>query len=345
MVKKILLLSALAVLVTGSLYAKATVRVKDISYLKGVRKNQLKGYGLVVGLAGKGDSAQNPLTKATLKNFFDTVGISVDETRMSTKNVAVVMVTADIDGFINEGDRITVQASSVGDAKTLSGGMLMQTALKGADGITYAVAQGSVIVPEGRNTVTTVGTVPMGAIVEKTLMSDFLENGAFTVVLSSSDFKTVNNIAAAIRGQFADAPLAMNDAKSITVSIPSNFISNTVDFITKVQDLEVELDTTAKVVIDERTGVIVMGEDVRVASAGVSVAGIKIKIDAASSADAAGGTPSAKKKPNQTIPDGTSVKAVVDNLNELGVDVKDIIQVLLALKSAGALSAEIIVNP
>ena len=320
------------------------VRVKDISYLKGVRKNQLKGYGLVVGLAGKGDSAQNPLTKATLKNFFDTIGVSVDETRMTTKNVAVVMVTADIDGFINEGDRISVMASSVGDAKTLAGGMLLQTALKGADGVTYAVAQGSIIVPEGRNTVTTVGTVPMGAIVEKTLTSDFIENGAFTVVLSASDFKTINNIAAAIRGQFADAPLTQNDAKSITVSIPSNFISNTVEFISKVQELEVEMDTTAKVVIDERTGVIVMGEDVRVSSAGVSVAGIKIKIDAAAAADA-GGTPSAKKKPNQTIPDGASVKSIVDNLNELGVDVKDIIQVLLALKSAGALNAEIIVNP
>ncbi|MBI4977761.1 MAG: flagellar basal body P-ring protein FlgI [Spirochaetes bacterium] len=347
MLKRILLPLALIAFIAGAAYPKATVRVKDISFLKGVRKNQLKGYGLVVGLAGKGDSAQNPLTKATMQNFFDNLGIAVNDARMTTKNVAAVMVTADIEGFIAEGDRITVQAASIGDAKTLSGGVLLQTALKGADGVIYAVAQGNVAVTDGKGAVTTVGTVPDGAIIEKALVSDFLENGSFTLVLRAPDFKTANNVREAIQTRYADAGVVPIDAKSIGVAIPTNSLSNAVDFISKVQELEIEQDVSAKVVIDERSGVIVMGEDVRVSSAAVSVAGMKIKISDTTAtqagADTEGG--SKKKSANKVIPDATTVKALVDSMNDLGIDVKDIIQVLIALKTAGALNAEIIVNP
>lgn len=315
------------------LTAKTQARIKDISYLKGVRENQLRGYGIVIGLNGKGDSSSNPITKATMQNLMDGIGISLGDAKFQTKNLAVVMVTVDIPPSVNEGDKIGVTVSSIGDAKSLQGGVLLQTALKGADDVIYAVAQGSTIIADLK--MPTTAFVPSGAIVEKNITAEYLDGNKFTLILNNGDFQTVQNISAAIREKFEDITIANNDFKNITLTIPEEYKDRQTEFIALVQETEVETDTVAKVVINEKAGVVVIGEDVRVSSVGVSVAGIKVQVDRDTGN---------KKNANNVIENSATVKALVDNLDDLGVDIKEIIQILLALKRAGALQADIVLE-
>ncbi len=333
--KKILVILFIALTIPNiSLMAKATSRIKDITYIKGIRKNQLRGYGLVVGLSGKGDSSQNPITKATVENFLNNIGINIESDSFQTKNLAVVIVTTEIDAFAHEGDRITVQVSSIGDAKSLAGGILLQTALKGADDTIYAVAQGPIIVADKK--ALTTASLPQGAIIEKTITSQYIEENTFTLILNNADFKTIQNISTSIKENYPDAAITNSSMKNITVTIPTEYNDNKIEFISLIQALEVESDVNARVVIDEKSGVVVIGEDVRVSSAGISIAGMKIEIDPL--------TGEKKSDPNIKIDDSTTVEALVNNLNALGVDIKDTIQILIALKNAGALQAEIVLQ-
>lgn len=320
-------------LTSAILTAKTQARIKDISYLKGVRENQLRGYGIVIGLNGKGDSSNNPITKATLQNLLDGIGISLGDAKFQTKNLAVVMVTVDIPPSVNEGDKIGVTVSSIGDAKSLQGGVLLQTALKGADDVIYAVAQGPTVIADLK--MPTTASVPSGAIVEKNITAEYLDGNNFTLVLNNGDFQTAQNISAAIREKFTDITIANNDFKNITLTIPEEYKDRQTEFIALVQETEVETDTVAKVVINEKAGIVVIGEDVRVSSVGVSVAGIKVQVDR-DTGD--------KKTANNVVENSATVKALVDNLDDLGVDIKEIIQILLALKKAGALQADIVLE-
>lgn len=316
-----------------ALLAKATSRIKDITYINGIRKNQLRGYGLVVGLAGKGDSSKNPITVATVQNFLENIGINLDSPSFQTKNLAVVMVTAEIDAFAHEGDRITIQVSSIGDAKSLEGGVLLQTALKAADDNVYAVAQGPIIVNGSSKTT---AMLPQGAIIERTITSEYIEGNDFTLVLNHGDFKTIQNITEAITEKYPETTVVPNNMKNITITVPEEYNDKKIEFISLIQEIEVESDNTAKIVIDEKSGVVVIGEDVRVASAGISIAGMKIEIDEL--------TGERKSEPNSVIENSTTVQTLVDSLNALGVDIKEIIQILIALKNAGSLNAEIILQ-
>lgn len=339
--KKPILAALFIIICSVAVFAKTSARIKDICYIKGIRKNQLKGFGLVVGLDGNGDSTRNPLTKATLENFFDSLGIKVEDEKYQTKNVAVVMISADVDGFIMEGDNIDVQVASVGDAKSLKNGMLLQTPLKGADGKTYAVAQGSLVTPSGKDSSQTVGVIPGGAIVEQQIISDFFNtnNSTITLILNRPDFKTMENISVALQDEFGSSlQVKVPDSKRIVVGLPNEYKANLIGFISKLEELEVETDSKAKVVINERSGIVVMGEEVKVSAVGISVAGLKLEVS-----DDPYGLED-EKDANKSYDSSTDVKSIVDNLNDLGVDVKDIIQILIALKDAGAINAEIVVK-
>lgn len=326
--KAIILLPLFIFLMYGSL----EVRVKDISYIQGIRKNQIRGYGLVVGLAGTGDSAGNNVTRATLNNFFNNIGLSVGEGAYKTKNMAVVIVTADIEGFVANGERLSVSVASIGDAKSIEGGVLLQTPLKAADGQTYAVAQGAVVV-SSKESGLTVGEIPDGAIAERELTSEYLSEDKFTLVLNNADFQTMNNLVEAISSEFSTISLNPMDSKSLEVSIPKEF-TNHVEFVSRLQSLSLNMENKAKVVIDERSGVVVMGEDVRVSAIGLSVGSIKIRV----------GKDENPPNRNNAIEESTDVETLIGSLNDLGIDVKDVIQVLLALKKAGAINAEILVR-
>jgi len=362
---KLRILLALAALLMA-VEAPAATRIKDITTVQGLRDNQLIGYGLVVGLNGTGDTLRNaPFTQQSLIGMLERLGVNTRGTTLRTANVAAVMVTANLPPFSTQGTRMDVTVSALGDAKSLQGGTLLVTPLLGADGEVYAVAQGSLAISgfaaEGEAAkltrgVPTVGRIPNGALIEREV--DFKLSGLKTLRFSlrNPDFTTARRIAAAVNDFLGADSAEPVDPGTVTVQVPKNYKGNIVQLLTEVEQLRVEPDQRARIIIDERSGVIVMGRDVRVSTVGVAQGNLTVSISErpvvsqpeALSEGVTTVTPQTDirvdtdpKKRLAIVREGVSLRELVDGLNALGIGPRDIISILQAIKSAGALQADI----
>lgn len=344
--------------------AQAT-RIKDIAAFDGVRDNQLVGYGLIVGLNGSGDSDQTKFPVQSLVNVLERMGVTINRNDVKVKNVAAVMVTATLPPFAKQGTKLDVTVSSLGDAKTIAGGTLVMTPLKGADNQVYAVAQGSVLTNSfafgGQGATATknhptAGRIAGGALVERELPNVLAGRTALRLNLAQADFTTASRVAAAINKQF-NGSAATGDGGSITVHIPSDFGNRPVDFIAQIENLEVIQDVPARVVVNERTGTIVMGEAVKIAAVAVSHGNLaltiketpKVSQPAPLSQGETTVVPRTEVKVREeqkrlsVLPPGNTIGDVVRGLNLLGVTPRDLISILQAIKAAGALQAELVI--
>lgn len=338
--------------------ADPAIRIKDIARLQGIRSNQLSGMGLIVGLNGTGDSSK--VDAQLVANAIAKWGGTINAADFKSKNLALVIITANLPPYLHQGDTMDVQVSSIGDAKSLQGGILLQSPLSGADGKVYAVAQGSVYVggysvgDKGslqQKNITTVGTVPQGAIVEREVPMQLDVNGKLRWALNHPDFTTSSRLAQTINDNIAAGVARPVDMGLVEVLVPLSKQADPVTFIAEIEALSITPDGIAKVIINERTGTIVIGEKVRVASVAVTHRNIIVKIN----------TPTAVSQPNafslgQTtvtaepqvqvneeqgrlvlLPEGTNIGAIVRALNAVGSTPQDIIAIVVAIKQAGAL--------
>lgn len=346
--------------------ARATSRIKDLANIEGVRQNQLVGYGLVVGLNGTGDTLNNaPFTKQSLQAMLERMGVKIAAgATMRTGNVAAVMVTANLPPFGTQGTRMDVTVSSLGDAKNLQGGTLLVTPLLGADGNVYAVAQGSVAIngfqAEGEAAkivrgVPTVGRIANGAIIEREIEFALNRLPNVRLALRNADFTTAKRIAAAVNDYLGVKTAEPIDPATVELSIPPEFKGNVVALLTEIEQLQVEPDMPAKIVIDERSGIIVMGRDVRVATVAVAQGNLTVTIS--ESPQVSQPNPLSRGRtvvtPNSrvgvtedgrklaVVRDGVSLQQLVDGLNGLGIGPRDLIGILQAIKAAGAIEADI----
>ncbi len=350
----------------GTTPGPGLVRLKDIANVQGVRGNQLIGYGLVVGLEGTGDGQSTIFTVDTLANMLRRFGITVAPSAITVKNVAAVMVTATLPPYAKPGSRIDVIASSMGDAKSLQGGTLLQTPLRAADGQIYAVAQGPLSIggfnySSGGSSVqkndVNVGRVPNGAYVEQAVPMPVTSDGTtLQVSLSQADFTTAARVAAAIRTQLVGVNALAMDADTITVDIPPTMQGDMVRFISRVERVTVTPDVQAKIVVDERTGTVVIGGNVRLAPGAVAHGDINIQVTntpvvvpAPPGINAPPPVVVPQKSTTATesggklaiIPATTTVDQLVHALNALGVSPRDLISILQGMHAAGLIDAEI----
>jgi len=341
-------------------------RIKDLADIKGVRQNQLVGYGLVVGLNGTGDSKDAIFTIQSFASMLERMGVTVRAEDIEVDNVAAVMVTADLPAFARTGSRIDVLVSSIGDAENLQGGTLMFTPLKGADGQVYAIAQGpvstggfSVGSDSGsgvQKNFPTVGRAVNGGIIEKEIVSNFNNKLSLTLNLHRADFTTASRVAQAINIAFYDQIARTHDAGTIEVQVPEKYRGDTVALVTMIERLGVTPDVVSKVVINERTGTVIMGEGVRISTIAIAHGNLSIEIKENQNVSqplpfSRSGrtvvTPDSEvsvqegKNPIFLVESGVSIGEVVKALNALGVSPRDLIAIFQALKAAGALQAEL----
>jgi len=346
--------------------AASGVRLRDLVMVSGVRDNQLVGYGLVAGLAGEGD--KDPVyTKQTIANMLLRYGINIPASTLSAKNVAVVMVTADIPAFIKPGARIDVQVASMGDAKTLQGGVLLQTPLLGADNKTYAVAQGPVSIGGfsgggGGANVTknhpTTAQIVNGALVEREIPTSIVHDKTIELLLREPSFTVASRMATAINLIFTNAAHAL-DTTSVRIQVPDGAEGAPVDFLARIEEIEVTPDIPARIIINERTGTIVATSSIRISDCAVSHGNITINV--AKTMDVSQPTPLSNggktvvtprtttdvvEQAARLIPleESTTVEKVASSLNALGVTPRDMMAIFEAMKQAGALQAELILR-
>lgn len=340
------------------------VRIKDIAQIKGARKNQLLGYGLVVGLDGTGDSDDSEFMVQSLASMLDKMGVTVKVEDLKVDNVAAVMVTADLPPFAKIGGRIDVLVNSIGDAENLQGGTLLFTPIKGADGQIYAVAQGPVSTGgfsaggaggDVQKNFPTVGRVVEGATIEKELVTDFFQKDKISLVLHSPDFTTAFRVAEAVNAAFYDNLATPSDSAAVDVKIPPRFVGNIVQLVTLIEGLEVVPDIAAKVIINERTGTIIMGSDVRIATVAIAHGNLSIIIKESPyvsqplpyTRGETVVTPDTRINVREgdsrliLMESGVTINDVVKALNALGVTPRDLIAIFQAIKAAGALHADL----
>jgi flagellar P-ring protein precursor FlgI len=353
--------------------SRDTIRIKDLGKLQGWRDNALIGYGIVTGLAGTGDSPSNRTTRQALANVLAQFNLTVGPDQVQSRNVAVVMVTAAMPPFAREGDGLDINVASVGDARSLVGGTLLMTPLKAANGRTYALAQGALTVGGYRydangNMVQknhpTVGSVPGGATVEVGLAG---AGGAapvpstFTFVLSSADYSTANRVANAINEQFGTAVAEPIDASGVSIRVPDADQAHPVAFIARLENVGVEPDRRARVVINERTGTLVSGGDVRISKVAISHGDLRVTIAAENQVSQplvlgrAGAGVRTETVTNSRLDvdeaggggylmSSNTVADLVQSLARMKTNTRDVISILRAIKAAGALHAELIVQ-
>ncbi|ABS64165.1 flagellar P-ring protein [Parvibaculum lavamentivorans DS-1] len=347
--------------------AQASSRIKDIVDVEGIRDNMLVGYGLVVGLNGTGDTLRNaPFTQQSLIGMLERLGVNTRGTSLKTANVAAVMVSANLPAFASQGTRIDVTVSALGDATNLQGGVLLVTPLMGADGQVYAVAQGSLATGgfaakgEGASVtrgVPTNGRIANGAIVERELDFQLSDLRALRLSLRNPDLTTAQRVASAINAFIGTQTATADNPTTVQLTVPPAYRGGVVALLTDIEQLRVQPDLTARVVIDESSGVIVMGQDVRVSM--VAIAQGNLTISVSESPQVSQPSPFSTQGDTVVVPrtdidvdeetgkqlgilDGSiSLKELVDGLNALGVSPRDMITILQAIKSSGALQAEI----
>lgn len=317
--------------VLSLLSATPSVRVKDIGYIEGIRENQLVGIGLVTGLAGKGDSSSSEMLKKSISNILNNFGFKISPSEVKSKNSAVVMLTAEIPAFIRPGDRIDVEVSSIADARSLEGGILLQTPLKGANGKIYGVAQGKLEINKSQKTV---GRIHNGAIIEEKMETQFFANGLVSIVLRNPDFITAHAVAEAIKKKYPNLKVESRDASYIEVTVPEFQRKDLVPFIASLESISVKPDSSGKVVIDSDSGVIIMGENVRIGKVAVSYRSAKITV---------GYSRNNKNDNSFIMNETTTVNDFVDTLKAIGLKTEAVIAILKAIDRAGALYGELII--
>lgn len=347
--------------------AQATSRIKDIADVEGIRENLLVGYGLVVGLNGTGDTLNNaPFTLQSLTAMLERLGVNTRDSNLKTANVAAVIVTANLPPFAAQGSRMDVNISALGDANSLQGGTLLVTPLMGADGEVYSVAQGSLAVggfTAGGDAATITRGVPTsarianGAIVEREIEFDLADRSSLRLSLRNPDLTTATRVASAINAFLgSDAALAENTT-TIALSVPSNYDGNIVSLLTEIEQLRVEPDMPARVIIDENSGIIVIGQDVRVSAIAIAQGNLTVRVTETPQVSqpapfAENGETTVVPRTNVEVDDdadkklallneSVSLRDLVNGLNALGVGPRDMITILQAIKAAGALQAEI----
>ena len=349
--------------------ANASSRIKDIVQFEGVRENMLVGYGLVVGLNGTGDTlVDGQFTKQSLKAMLNRLGVKPTDAGLDSKNVAAVMVTAVLPPFARQGSRIDVTVSALGDAKSLLGGTLLVTPVLGADGEVYAVAQGQLAVggfaaSGAAETVVkgvpTSARIASGAIVEREVGFEMANMESVTLSLRNPDFTTARRIAQAINAFLGTAAARPSDPTTVHVEVPDSYRGNVVNLLTDIEQLRVEPDQLARVIIDEQSGIIVMGENVRISTIAIAQGSLTIRITETEQVSQPG--PFANVGATTTVPRteievtegeerrlgvvnaGVTIQELVNGLNSLGIGPRDMITILQAVKAAGALQAEIVV--
>jgi len=384
-----LMVAALLAVLLAGIEPALAIRVKDVAYLRGARDNQLIGYGLVVGLDGTGDSQDSLLARKPLQNALERMGISISSKEMRGRSIAGVLVTANLPPFAKAGSRLDVVVDALGDAVSLRGGTLMMTLLNGPNQVVFATAQGPITgIPKGiervpvgleqgnpqqaaaagfrvdprSSLIPTKGNVIGGALVEREINLNLNTRSRIYINLNRSDFTTAFRLAKLINRELGDGSARAKDAGTVEVSIPDSYLGQTVELISKIENLEIIPDAVAKVVIDERTGSIVMGENVRISPIAISHGALSIEVRAPAEAQApaaqaqaqAGGNaqPAAPEPENPALAlAGSSaiilfkgevdLKEVVDGLNKVGASPQDLVQVLKIIKTAGALHAEL----
>lgn len=334
-------------------------RLKDIATLKGARTNQLFGYGIVVGLAGSGDKS-NELTENSLGLILRGLGVDVKNQKMETKNAAAVIVTATLPPYAKSGTRLDVHVSSVGSASSLEGGSLMMSSLRGADGKVYAMASGKVLAlkkmagsggggggggSNSQNLVT--GLIPGGASLEKEVPQNFTSMKEFRYQLLNPDFTTAVRMARRINEELGGKYATAVDAATVDVLPPYHYEANPIELLAQIEVIDVEADTRSKVVINPKTGTVVLGDQVRIAPVAIAQGNLKIEIrderaPAGQSGQGQGEGEGAKKDQKLIVmKKGASIADIASSLNEMGASSEDLISLLQALKASGALMAEI----
>lgn len=360
-------LLALALAAGTAATAHAASRIKDIAAFEGIRENMLVGYGLVVGLNGTGDTLTNsPFTRQSLIGMLERLGINVRNDTVKTENVAAVMVTATLPAFARAGSRVDVVVSALGDAESLLGGTLLVTPLIGADGEVYAVGQGNVAVAgfqaKGEAAsitkgVPTAGRIPNGAIVEREVGFELDASETLRLSLRNPDLTTATRMAQAVNAYFGADRAHAADPATVVLSVPEDRRNDIVALMTALEQLRVEPDQTARVVIDEQSGVIVMGENVRISTVAIAQGNLTIRITETPQVSqpqafsSTGETTTVDRTDIQIDEDedkkltvlqsGVSLQELVNGLNALGVGPRDMITILQTIKAAGALQAEI----
>jgi flagellar P-ring protein precursor FlgI len=342
----------------------AATRLKDLVAIEGVRENQLIGYGIVAGLAGTGDRRQTLFSAQSLANMLERMGVAVPAGAMRVNNAAAVMVTATLPSFAQPGTKIDATVAAIGDASNLQGGILVLTSLRGADGQVYAIAQGPVVTggfAAGRGgssqTVNhpTVGRAPEGATVERAAPS-VAPTGVVRLQLRRTDFTTAARIAEAVNSKFGESkPARPESAGVVTVTVPPEYAARTTQFISELEPLSVDADGPARVVVNERTGTIVLGKDVRIEPVAILHGNLSVEIETTYSvsqpAPLAQGTTEVipqttvkgkeEKARNLVLKQGATVEDLVRALAAIGSTPRDVVAILQNLRSAGALNAEL----
>jgi flagellar P-ring protein precursor FlgI len=347
--------------------AFATSRIKDIADFEGVRDNQLVGYGLVVGLNGTGDDLKKSVfTRESLIGMLERLGVNARDTGLDTKNIAAVMVTASLPPFGRQGTRVDIEIAALGDAKSLQGGTLLVTPLLGADSEVYAVAQGPIAIggytasgdaSSVTKGVPTSGRIANGAIIEREVGFAMNSMQNVKITLRNPDFTTAQRIADAINGYLSLGAARPLDPGTVQLTVPPTFNGDTVALLTKIEQLPVEPDEVARVVVDENSGIIVMGENVRISTVAIAQGNLTIRITETpqvSQPNAFSNTGTTTTVPRTNIqvdeqdgkklammPAGVTLQELVNGLNALGVGPRDMISILRAIKAAGALQADI----
>jgi flagellar P-ring protein precursor FlgI len=349
--------------------AHATTRIKDIAAVQGVRDNQLVGYGLVMGLQGTGDTLRNSqFTEQSLQSMLDRMGVNVRDIPLRTRNVAAVTVTADLPAYVGTGSRIDVTVTSLGDATSLKGGTLMLTALMGGDGQVYAVAQGPVAV-SGFSAVgqaetltqgvTTAGRIPNGALIEKEVQGTFQEMPSLVLELKNPDYKTATLITDAINAyavrRYGKRVASPRDYRTVVLQKPRDI--GTTRFIAELGDLRVQPDTPARVVVDQRTGTVVIGKNVQISTVAMTHGNLTVRVTETPQVSqpepfSDGRTvvvPRTQIEANEqdahlAVIGGSDLQTLVKGLNQIGLKPTDIIAILQAVKTAGALQADLVVQ-
>ena len=328
-------------LLAGALgWAAPSVRIKDIAYLQGVRGNQILGLGLVTGLSGKGDSQSSPMLQSSLSTLMSNFGFSMTPADIRSRNCAVVMVSGELPPFAREGDTMDVSVSSIGDARDLSNGILLQTNLQAANGQVYAVAQGSVLGTPDPSGARTVGRIPNGAIIERQALSQYIQGSAVSLVLRNPDFITADAVQKAIEAAFPDVKTTSTDPSIIQIPIPEAQRAAPVAFLAQLEALTLTPDGSGRVVINSSSGVIVMGDKVRIGKVVVSYMSARVTV----------GSPSYQSSSQKTaasdlftIPDTATVDDFVTALKTVGLKADAIIAILQAIEKAGSLFGTLVI--
>jgi flagellar P-ring protein precursor FlgI len=314
----------------------SAARLKDIASIRGVRENQLIGYGLVVGLKGTGDG-KSEFTSKSLARMLDKLGIKLENADIQSKNVAAVIVTATLPAFAKAGNPIDITVSSIGDASSLQGGTLLQAPLRAANEQVFAVAQGTVVIGgDGKDMHLTSGRIPNGAMIEKDIQSDFATRKMFRLTLHNPDFTTAARSVLTINRELGGMYASAKDGGTIDIITPASYENRGVELLATIETIQINPDTRAVVIVNEKTGTVVIGDKVKISKVAVAHGGISVKVGSESK-----DKKDLKEEKIAVLDTGVSVGDLVQSLNKLGVSPKDLVTLLQAIKAAGALHGEL----